>query len=384
MPSLTVRKVASLQLPGRYGDGNGLYLLIGPTGAKSWVLRTVVHGRRRDLGLGSAALVSLAEARQEAQNLRKIARSGGNPDTVRKQESLTFKEATLRVHKSLIPTWRSGKHGQLWLNSMENHVFPIIGDRPIDSVETADVMAILAPVWTTTPDTARRLKQRIALVFDWAKGAGHYHSENPVNGVKKALPKVKRLVSHRLALPWQKLPDFMLELHTRDSMSARALEFLILTATRSKECRFACWRELTSEDWKIPAERMKREVEHRIPLSAAARAVLERVRGIESELVFPYFSQQGAEGGKPQSENAFLALLKRMQRDDFTPHGFRSTFRDWCSECTDVSDKVAEAALSHSTGNETEQAYARSDLFGRRVELMEKWGAFATSKLPFA
>ena len=382
MPKLTAKKVEHLRLPGFFGDGEGLYLKVGRGGAKSWILRTVVHGRRRDLGLGSASLVSLAEARTKARAYRKIAREGGDPDAVRKRESLTFAEAARRVHAQLMPTWKNRKHAETWLATVENHASARFGNRPLHTIGTADILAVLAPIWTEKHETAKRLKQRLATIFDWAKGAGQYPHENPVNGVKKALPSVKLRPEHLAAMAWCDLPAFMQDLAGRDGISARTLEFLILTATRSGEARGARWREidLDAREWLIPGARMKRGVPHRVPLSPAAVAVLERVRGLDADLVFPSTQLDPQGEARPQSVMVFKALLGRMGADGFTVHGFRSTFRDWCSESAHADREVAEAALSHATGNEVERAYARSDLFDRRRALMDAWGRFATGK----
>ena len=240
-----------------YGDGGGLYLRVGPTGAKSWILRTMVHGRRREFGLGSAALVTLAEARELGRQYLKTAREGGDPGALRKREQLTFREAARRVHRNLLPTWTSTRHGEIWWSSLEKEVFPHFGNRPIDTIGTADILRVLTPVWTTKHDTARRLKQRISTVFDWAKGAGHYRDENPVNGVTKALPTVKHEAEHMKSLPWQELPSFMKELQRREGMSGLALRFIILTATRSGEARRATWSEIKGDVWEVPAERIE-------------------------------------------------------------------------------------------------------------------------------
>ncbi len=379
MPKLTAKKVDSLRDKGFYGDGEGLYLKVGSGGAKSWILRTVVHGRRRDLGLGSASLTPLAEARTKAREFRKIAREGGDPDTIRKQESITFEEAAMRVHAQLLPTWRNKKHAETWLSTVENYANPRFGKRPLHTVGTADILSVLSPIWTEKHETAKRLKQRLSTIFDWAKGAGHYPHENPVNGVKKALPTVKHRAEHMAALNWHEIPSFIQDLADREGVSARTLEFLILTATRSGEARGARWREIDLEarEWVIPGERMKRGVPHRVPLSEAALAVLERVRGLDVDLVFPS-AQRGKNGeAKQQSVMVFKSLMKRMGRDGFTIHGMRSSFRDWCSESAHADREVAEAALSHATGNEVERAYARSDLFERRRALMDAWSRFA-------
>lgn len=380
MPKLTAKRVENLKEPGFYGDGEGLYLLVRGGGAKSWVLRTVVHGHRRDLGLGSSSLVPLAEARTKARSLRKIAREGGDPDHVRKRESLTFEQAAARVHQNLVPTFRNTKHSALWLSSLQMHAFPKIGARPLHTLGTADVLGVLSPIWTETNDTARRIKQRIASVFDWAKGSGHYPHENPVNGLKKALPAVKRRAEHMASLHWSELPVFMDDLAKRQGVSARTLEFLILTGLRSGEVRGARWAEIDGNVWNVPADRMKRGVSHRVPLSAEALAVLDKVRGLDGDLIFPSMSRGKDGAAREQSVMVFKALLDRMARTGFTVHGFRSTFRDWCSESAKADREVAEAALSHTTGNEVERAYARSDLFARRRALMDQWARYATGK----
>ena len=378
MPSLTARKVDTLKTPGMHGDGGGLYLHVTSSGAKSWILRTVVHGRRRDLGLGSASHVALAEAREKARHYRKIAREGGDPDTIRKRAVVTFAEAANKVHANLLPTWRNAKHAETWLATVRAHANPIFGERPIDTVGTADVLKVLSPIWTEKHETAKRLRQRISTIFDWAKGAGHYPHENPVNGLKKALPTVKQRAEHMAAMDWRDVPGFMSELESRPGVSARTLEFIILTAVRSGEARGARWNEIEGDVWTVPGGRMKRGVPHRVPLSAEALAVLEMVRGLDEDLIFPSVQRDKRGEAKPQSVMAFKALFKRMGRNGFTTHGFRSTFRDWCSESAKAEREVAEAALSHASGNEVERAYARSDLFERRQALMATWARHAT------
>lgn len=333
VPKLTARRVETAKLPGMYGDGGGLYLRIGPSGSKSWILRTVVHGRRRDLGIGSVTLVSLAEAREKARMLRKVAREGGDPDVVRRRQTLTFKDAAERVHQSLLPTWRSARHGEIWMAALRLYAFPHFGGRLIETIGTADLLKALAPIWTEKHDTARRVKQRLAAVFDWAKGAGHYPHENPVNGLNKALPAVKHRAEHMAALPWRELPVFVRTLREREGISARTLEFIILTASRSGEARGARWSEIHGDVWTVPADRMKGGIAHRVPLSPEAVAVLDRVRGLDGDLVFPSRSRGAATEARRQSDTVFKALMKRMGHDDgLTTHGFRSTFRDWCGE----------------------------------------------------
>ncbi|KAA9010176.1 DUF4102 domain-containing protein [Histidinibacterium aquaticum] len=375
--------------PGMYGDGGGLYLRVGPSGSKSWILRTRIKGRftqsgkplRWEGGLGSVNDVSLADARLKAQELRALARQGQDPGAARDHEEITFRKAAERVHAEMKPTWKSERHANIWWSSMENHVFPAFGDRLIEDIGQPDVRSALALIWTSKPDTARRVKQRVANVFSWAIAAGHYSNANPVNrDLVSGLPKVRRRTKHRPALPWQELPDFMDDLSKREGMSAFTLKFLILTACRSWEVRGAEWSEFSGSIWTVPPERMKRDIPHRVPLSNEALAVVEELKGLDDRYVFPAITRDEAGKAKPQSVNVFGSLLDRMKVEGVTAHGFRSTFRDWASEYARVDREVAEAALSHATGNEVERAYARSDLFLRRVELMEQWGKFATGQ----
>lgn len=380
MGKLTVKGVAALKEPGMYGDGDGLYLRVGPTGSKSWILRTRVHGRRRELGLGGVSWMSLAQAREEARKLRGEARAGRDPDALRQREELTFKEAAERHHASLAKVFKNEKHARLWLRTLELYAFPTLGKRRIDTIGSADVLAALNPIWASKTDTARRVKQRMAAVFDWAKGAGHYPHENPVASLKKALPKVEADVEHMAALPWRDLPAFMAQLGDREAVSARCLEFLILTCLRSGEVRGARWSEIDMEAgvWSVPASRMKGKKPHRVPLTPEALAVLDKVRGLHPEIVFPS-PKRGRRGvAQALSVMAFKPLLDRMGVEGITAHGFRSTFRDWASESAKADREVSEAALAHVTGTAVERAYARSDLFDRRRALMEAWARYAT------
>ena len=328
MPKLTSRKVATLSKPGMHNDGEGLYLHVTHAGAKSWILRTVVHSRRRDIGLGSAKLVGLAEARELARAYRRVARQGGDPLALRRKEVPTFAEAAKRVHESLLPTWRNKKHAENWISSIELYANPSIGSRPIDTLGVPDMLLVLSPIWTSKHETASRLKQRLSTIFDWAKGAGHFSHENPLNGIKKALPPVRRRAEHLSAMPWRELPAFMAQLAEREGTSARCLEFLILTAARSGEARGARWSEIDGDVWMVPAERMKRGLTHRVPLSPEAVAILDRMRVLDANYIFPSRHRVAGGKAKPQSDMVFISLFKRMKRTSFTAHGFRSTFRD--------------------------------------------------------
>ena len=386
MPRLNAKNIQTIKKPGMHSDGDGLYLHISKGGAKSWILRATVKGRktasgqpyRVEVGLGSAALVSLKEARDNAVPLRRLARDGINPLDERRKQSFTFEEAAKKVHSNLTPTWRSEAHAGRWLASLERYAFPHFGNHRIDTITSADILRALEPIWTGRHDTAKRVMQRLSTIFDWAKGAGHYPHENPVSAIRRALPTVKPAVIHMPALPWQELPDFMSELAAREGTSARALAFLIHTAARSGEVRGARWSEFDFENniWTVPAERMKTGKAHRVPLGRGALQALSAVEGLDGEFVFPSASRSKKGQSRPLSDTVFKALMDRMKRTGITTHGFRSTFRDWASEFAHADREVSEAALSHTLGNRVERAYARSDLFERRRKLMERWDDF--------
>lgn len=381
---LTTRRVAALREKGMYCDGGGLYLRVGGETAKSWVLRTLVFGRRRDFGLGSAEFVSLKEARSKAYEMRKVARLGGNPLSLRRRELLTFEEAAKRACDSQKAKWSSDKHSLNWWSSMERYVLPMLGNRPLEAIETRDLYEVLEPIWTTKYDTAKRVRQRITLVFDWAKGAGLFQLENPANGLKKALPAVRKTVQHRPALKWSDLPEYMLKLSKRDELSARLMELTILTCVRSKEMRGIQWIEVEGDAWIVPAGRMKERLKHRVPLSRQATTILSKLRCLDDTYIFPGARRARDGTSKPMSDMVFKALMRRMGVEGITTHGFRSTFKDWCSEYAKADWELSEMALAHKVGTAVERAYARSDLFERRRGLMQEWADFAFSKVDIA
>ena len=383
MGGLTVLKVKALNEPGMYGDGSGLYLCVGPGNAKSWILRTTVFGKRREFGLGSAALVTLAEAREEAQRMRKIARGGGNPETERSRQSLSFADAARQVYKERQSTWKNQKHRDTWLASVEKHVNPAFGTRPIHTIGTGDVIRALLPIWKERHETANRLKQRLSTIFDWAKGHGYYVGENPVNGIEKALPVVKTKQAHLPAMDWKAVPAFVIELRQREGVSARALEFLILTGVRSVEARGAQWEEFDKSEklWVIPDTRMKAGEEHRVPLSTPALAILENLAGLDEVFVFPSTVSDQHGRARPMSDAVFRALLDRMGVEKITVHGFRTSFRVWCDEVAHADFSVAEISLSHAVGSSVTRSYARSDLLDRRRSLMDEWAKYVTGGL---
>jgi len=378
---LSASFIRSSSTAGRYGDGNGLYLIVDPSGAKRWVLRIVVMGKRRDIGLGGLSVVSLAEAREEATRLRRIARQHGDPLAERrKSRSIvpTFEQAAQEVHKSHSASWKNAKHAQQWINTLTDYVFPVFGGMSVDQVQTPEVLKALSAIWLKKPETARRVRQRIKTIFDWAKAAGFRSGDNPVDGISKVLPKQSNTQAHHAALPYTEIPTFIKVLRKTDANKTAqlAFEFLILTAARTNEVINAIWDEINLKEktWTIPGNRMKTKREHRIPLSRHCIEILKEVRKLSMEnlYVFPNLLT-----GKPLSNTVFLLLLRRMKQD-ITTHGFRSSFRDWASERTNIPRDVCEAALSHSLRDKTEAAYKRTDLFDKRRELMESWAAFAT------
>jgi integrase len=378
-------EVKNKRKPGRYADGGGLYLVIDPSGVKRWVLRTVVQGRRRDMGLGGAAgsgSVSLADARTKADRFRRIARDGGDPFAERdkeRRETLTFAQAAEIVFKARMNQWRNPKHRAQWINTIRTYANPVIGHRHVSQIDTPDILRVLAPIWNDKPETARRVKQRMATVFDWAKAAGHRDGDNPVHGVAKGLSDQRDRPKHHSAMPYAELPTFMKKLHDVEDAGATtlALEFLILTATRTSEVLHATWGEIDADSavWTIPPERMKATREHRVPLSSSALLVLEqaRQRSTGGDLIFP-----GRIYTKPLSGETMRKFLRRRGYA-YTVHGFRSTFRDWAEERTGFSHNVCEMALAHSIRDKAEAAYRRGDLLEKRRELMDTWAAFVNS-----
>jgi integrase len=379
---LTATRVRALQKPGRYLDGNGLYLEVEPSGSKRWTLRTVIHGKRCDVGLGGLSVVSLAQAREEAARLRGIARVGGDPIAEKRkarQTVPTFEEAARRVHASQSKSFRNEKHKEQWISTLKTYAFPVFGSRRVDHVDSSDVLKALSPIWLEIPETARRVRQRIRTVFDWSKAAGFRSGDNPVEGISKALPKHNTQQEHFAAMPYADVPAFVRRLRDYEGISTRlAFEFLILTAARTSEVLNAEWRELDLEAkiWTIPADRMKAKREHRVPLSERCVEIIESAKKIADggQYVFP-----GATPKEPPSNMVFNMALRHMKQANCTPHGFRSSFRDWSEEKTNFPRSVTEAALAHAVKDKTEAAYRRTDLFERRRKLIDAWAAFATA-----
>jgi integrase len=386
---LTALQVSRAKQPGMYADGGGLYLRVTGPEARSWVYRYARGRRTRYMGLGSLTAVSLAEARVRATEARRLVSAGIDPISARDgkmateraaaAKQVTFRdaaEAFIKAHKA---GWRNAKHGQQWRNTLATYVYPRLGALPVQQIDAGLVLRVLEPIWNTRPETASRVRQRIEVVLDSATARS---GENPARWrghLKNLLPARSsvRRVKHHPALPYQELGAFMAELRKQDGLAARALELLILTATRTTECIAARWSELdlAAALWTIPAERIKAGREHRVPLAPAAVALLRKLAEAKiSEFVFP------GRPGRPLSDGALLKLLKRMQRTDLTVHGLRSSFRDWAAEMTTYPREVAEMALAHAVGDKVEAAYRRGDLLEKRRTLMQAWADFATAK----
>ena len=368
--------VRNVSEAGRYCDGNGLYLDVRPTGSRGWIQRLTIRGRRTELGLGGFPLVSLEEAREKAFANRKRAREGGDPLTEnRRAESMpTFAETAQRVWKQLRPGWRSTRHGQVWLNSLKRHVFPRIGEMPVSEVTTADVLGILAPIWHEKPALARKLRQRMRAVMEWAV-AMDLRPDNPCERVGPVLGAQANRTQHVRASPHGEVASAIQTVRASSGRSIvkLAFEFLVLTATRSREVYGAVWTEIDRGEavWAIPVPRTKGNREHRVPLSGRALEILEEARGLGrgNRLVFP--GVRGTSLGR----TAIWELL-RTAKIGAVPHGFRSSFRDWAAEETNHPREVAEAALAHKVRNQVEAAYRRTDLFARRRRLMDDWAAY--------
>ncbi len=374
MNKLTAKKVQGKFKPGMHNDGAGLYLRVSNTGAKSWILRCRVHGMKRDIGLGGLSYVSLAEARKKATEMRAVARSGGDPLSERNRVKgiPTFEDAAQQVwHTQIVPTAKNEKHKNQWITTLRDYAFPVIGSRTVDVIQSADILRVLQPIWLEKPATAVRVRQRLRTVFDWATAAQHRTAGNPVSGIETALPKQPKADSHHAAMPFEEVPRLLSQLG--DDPVALCLRFLILTAARTGEARFASWSDIDGDVWTVPAQRMKAGVAHRVPLAPEALAVLDRSRGVSEHLIFP-----GYRHGKPIVDTTLRDHLRRLGHP-YTVHGFRSTFRDWAAERTSAPREIAELCLAHFVGNAVERTYRRSDLFDKRRDLMDQWGRFCLS-----
>ncbi len=377
MAKLTATGVKAASASGRYGDGDGLFLLVGRGGGKSWAVRVQKDGKRRDFGLGSASKVPLKLARERAVLVRSQVEAGIDPVAERRKAAgiPTFRQAAALVHAEHKGSWANGKHQAQWLSTLEAYAFPAFGDVSVANIDAPAVRDALAAIWLQKPETARRLRQRIRSVIDWSLAKGYRDAPLAMAVIDKALPRQRERVKHHAALPHADLPAFMVELRSKETMGRLALEAVILTAARSGEIRLGTWGELDLEaaTWTIPAERMKAKREHVVPLSGAAVRLFERMkhyRRLGSDLVFP-----GTAKGKPLSDMTLTKALRDMGLA-VTAHGFRSTFRDWVAEQTNWPAELAEAALAHVVADKTVAAYQRGPMLEKRAVMMAAWADY--------
>ena len=380
--ALTAAKVKTETKPGKHFDGNGLYLRIDKDGGRFWVQRITIRGKRHEIGLGTPELVSLAKARDTARENRSLAYQGLDPLQIKREARavLTFEEAARAVHEIHLPTWRNKKHGAQFIATLQTYAFPRMGSIRVSHVTTADVLAVLTPIWTAKPETARRVRQRIGTVMTWAMSKG-WRKDNPAETIGPALPKVAKAKEHRQALPYADVAAALANVQSSGAGASTklCLEFLVLTAARSGEARGADWNEidLAAKVWTIPASRMKAKRPHRVPLSKRALELLTEAAALSGGkgLVFP-----GTKAGKPLSDMTLSKLVKRDLGIATDIHGFRTSFRTWAQERSTFPREVAEAALAHVVGDTTEQAYARSDVFEKRRKMMESWAQFLSAE----
>ena len=380
--------------PGRHADGGGLHLLVKDSGARSWVYRFMLGGKSRDVGLGAAGLggISLAAARDARDALRIKVKAGTDPLEERQRRAadaiaeaqmakvagITFRSVSEIYMESNWKSWRNDKHRHQWKSTMATYVYPVIGDLPVAEVSTNHVLQILEPIWRSKAETASRVRGRIETILDAAKARGYREGENPARWrghIAQILPARARLTrGHHKAMPYENIPTFFAALHQREAIAALALEFTILTAARTGEVIGAKWDEIDLDKavWTIPAHRMKAGKEHRVPLSLRAVEILKSTQELRKESLFPT-AIGGALSGMA------MAMLLRRIGVDVTVHGFRSSFRDWCAECTGYAHEVAEMALAHTIDNKVERAYRRGDLFDKRRRLMDDWAAYCVT-----
>jgi integrase len=386
---LTAITVANVKGKGLYPDGGGLYLRVTNTGTKSWVFRFMRDGHTHDMGLGPLPEVSLARARELAGEARQCRSQGANPILARQAErtaarlaetnGVSFKHCAEKLIAAREDGWRNRKSALQWRNTLETYAYPVFRENPVSDIDTTLVVKVLQPIWAGKPVTAARVRSRIEAVLDWAKVSGFRSGENAarwrghLDHLLQSPTKIKR-IRHHPALPFVEIAKFVAELRTQERLTARALEFTVLTAVRSSEGLGAQWREIdfAKRLWIIPPERMKGNREHRVPLSARAIAILEGMLPARrcDDFVFP-----GRKPGRPLSYMSLLMLMREM-RPGFTVHGFRSTFRDWAAETTSFPNHVVEMALAHAVSDAVEAAYRRGDLLEKRRKLMDVWAAY--------
>lgn len=407
---LSATGVSKIKEPGYYGDGGGLYLQVSPSLSKSWIFRFKIHGRSREMGLGSLTALSLADARLKAADCRRELADGVDPidarnaarETQRAQgklavaRTITFAACAKAYIEAHSPGWKNAKHASQWTNTIKTYAAPVFGSLAVQDIDTGLVLRAIEAIWKEKPETASRVRGRLESIFDWATVRGYRTGDNPARwrGHLEALLPARakvRAVRHHPALPFPRLGAFMVDLREREGIAAQALEFLILTGVRSGEVRGATWDEfdLDAKVWTVPAARMKMKVEHSVPLAPRAITIIERLSKVKTgPLVF-------STGAAPLSDMTLAAVIKRMNGDSeppiwcdpkqgnaaIVPHGFRSTFRDWASERTSYPREVVEMALAHAIGDKVEAAYRRGDLFEKRRRLMNEWAKFCATSV---
>jgi integrase len=375
------------------GDPSGLYLCVAG-GGRSWILRYMLAGKRREMGLGSFGDLPLADAREVARAQRRLIKQGIDPLQAKREQlaitkaanavRMTFDQCVTGYIDSHGDGWRNAKHRAQWQSTLDTYASPVIGDLDVSKVDTPHVMKILEPIWKEKTETASRVRGRIESVLSWATVRKYRQGDNPARWkghLDQLLPKPSKVakVEHHAALPYREMGAFMAELRKHEGVGAAALEFAILTAARSGEVRGATWDEidLKAKLWRIPGERMKAGAEHVVPLSDAAVAVVKRMQKSRvNQWVFP-----GARENAPLSDMSMTAVLRRMGRDDLTAHGFRSTFRDWAAECTAYPTEMAEMALAHTIADKTEKAYRRGNMLLKRFRMMADWAKYCAKPL---
>tara|TARA_B100000929_G_scaffold289808_1_gene281559 strand:+ start:1049 stop:2239 length:1191 start_codon:yes stop_codon:yes gene_type:complete len=390
---LSPRKVATAE-PGKHEDGGGLRLVVSKGGAKKWVLRFTLKSKRREMGLGSFPDTGLAEARRKAENYRKLAKEGTDPIHAREletqqQSTPTFTNCAARYIQSHRRSWRNAKHARQWVSTLKTYARPVIGEMPVDEIDTHQILNILSPIWIAKTETAKRVQGRIENVLDFASAHKYRDEANPARWrghLDKLLPKPSKVqkVTHHPAMPYEQVAAFMGAVQDYNSVSSKALQLLILTATRTSEVLNAEWHEidLVNATWTIPAKRMKASREHRIPLSHQALALITTLPSVKgNSFVFP-----GMKPSRPLSNMSLLQFMRGLgygpsgDKGNYVPHGFRSSFRDWTGEVTSYPRDVAEMALAHAIENKVEAAYRRGDLFEKRRAMMQEWADYITKK----
>lgn len=382
---LTQRLVRSLD-QGRHGDGNGLYLVVDPSGARRWIVRVVVKGQRNrnggalrtDLGLGGADVVPLSAARKKALEYRRMARQGLHPSIRSCMNIPTFREFAEQVHLERLPARKNVRHGQQWISTLRNYAFPKIGDIPVNEIGQREVVCCVLPFWQDKPETGRRLLQRMKTVLDVAISRGFCEGENPVTAMQKAeaLPHLHRVEANTRHMSWKDIPAFYQKLSDQTSMSGQALKFICLTGTGSREALKMTWDELHFNEriWVCPAERMTSGIELHIPLTEAMVAILEPLRAVQSQYVF-----KGQKRSQPLSNMAVQMLLRRLEPGGVTVGGFRSTFKEWASEISGISCQETQMRRCNSTGSAPEFTYPTSDQTDPKRRLLDAWSAHVTS-----